>query len=335
MPVWDWLFGILIPPGPVAFNLQSSHAFLQVDGRDLTVLTSGFNAITLIVAFMIFAAARRDGAFDRRLVLAGLPRPVAVAAKAAAIVVVAALVSLYAALVLEAFWRPVAFGAVWLGYLLDALTYGALGLLLGVLVSSELAGFFLIIMVSLIDTTLQAPIENPLANKDFLAGFPSYGPMQVAVSGGFGHGVPGGGIVLALLWFVGFLVAGLADLLVAHACLERARAAPGPGQYAICGGRERGGGLARGPPVPQPPVGDSRGGPGDPPRRDGEGSQAHEARRPRGDGARGRPSARRGARGRHATGRGAERSTTRAERVSNRRPDAERLAGLGLSRSVR
>ncbi|HEY7778637.1 MAG TPA: hypothetical protein VIC85_00355 [Ktedonobacterales bacterium] len=209
VPVWDWLFGILIPPGPVAFNLQSSHAFLQVDGRDLTVLTSGFNAITLIVAFMIFAAARRDGAFDRRLVLAGLPRPVAVAAKAAAIVVVAALVSLYAALVLEAFWRPVAFGAVWLGYLLDALTYGALGLLLGVLVSSELAGFFLIIMVSLIDTTLQAPIENPLANKDFLAGFPSYGPMQVAVSGGFGHGVPGGGIVLALLWFVGFLVAGL------------------------------------------------------------------------------------------------------------------------------
>lgn len=209
VPVWDWLFGMLIPSSPVAFKLQSTGAYLQVNGHDLTVLTSGFNAIALIVAFMIFTAARRNAAFDRRLVQAGLPRQVAMAAKTAAIVVVAALVSLYAAIVQVAFWHPAALAAVWLGYLLDALTYGALGLLLGVLVSSELAGFFLIIMVSLLDTTLQAPIENPLANKDFLAAFPTYGPMQVAVSGGFGHGVPGGGILLALLWFAGFALAGL------------------------------------------------------------------------------------------------------------------------------
>lgn len=209
VPVWDVLFGALIPPGPVAFKLQSTGAYLRVDGHDLTLLTSGFNAITLIVAFMIFTAARRNAAFDRRLVLAGLPQPVAMAAKVAAIIVVAALVSLYAAVVQEAFWHPAALAAVWLGYLLDALAYGALGLLLGVLVSSELAGFFLIIMVSLLDTTLQAPVENPLANKDFLAAFPSYGPMQVAVSGGFGHGVGGASIVLALGWFAAFALVGL------------------------------------------------------------------------------------------------------------------------------
>ena len=209
VPVWDWLFGAIIPTDPVAFKLQSTGAFLQVNGHDLTVLASGFNAITLIVAFMLFAATRRNAAFDRRLTLAGLPQPVAMAAKTVAIVVVSVLVSLYAAIVLEVFWRSEVFGAVWLGYLLDALIYGALGLLLGVLVSSELTGFFLIIMVSLMDTLLQAPIENPLANKDFLAAFPSYGPMQVAVSGGFGHGVPGGGILLALAWFVGFALIGL------------------------------------------------------------------------------------------------------------------------------
>jgi hypothetical protein len=210
VPIWDWLFGAIIPATPVAFKLQSTGAFLQVNGHDLTVLTSGFNAITLIVAFMIFAAARRNAAFDRRLVLAGLPQLVAMAAKVAAIVVVSALVSLYATGVLEVFWRFSAFGAVWLGYLLDALTYGSLGLLLGVLVSSELTGFFLIIMISLMDTLLQAPIENPLANKDFLAAFPSYGPVQVAVSGGFGHGVSGGAVLFALAWFVGFALIGLA-----------------------------------------------------------------------------------------------------------------------------
>lgn len=210
VPIWDGLFGLVIPATPVAFKLQSTGAYLQVTGRDLTVLTSGFNAITLIVAFMIFASARRNAAFDRRLSLAGLPQAVAIASKITAIVVVAALVSLYATVVLQVFWRPEASGAVWLGYLLDALTYGALGLLLGVLVSSELAGFFLIIMVSLMDTVLQAPVENPLANKDFLAAFPSYGPMQVAVSGGFGQGVPGSGVILSLAWFVVFALAGLA-----------------------------------------------------------------------------------------------------------------------------
>lgn len=209
VPIWDWLFGALIPDTPVAFKLQSTGAFLQVNGHDLTVLSSGFNAITLIVAFMIFTAARGNAAFDRRLVLAGLPRPVAMAAKVAAIVVVAALVSLYAALVIEFFWHPASFFAVWLGYLLDTLIYGAFGLLLGVLVSSELAGFFLIIMVSLLDTLLQAPVENPLANKDFLAYFPSYGPVQVGVSGGFGHGVVGSSVVVALAWFVGFALLGL------------------------------------------------------------------------------------------------------------------------------
>lgn len=209
VPIWDWMFGAIISNDPVAFKLQSTGAYLQVNGHDLTVLTSGFNAITLIVGFMLFAATRRDAAFDRRLVLAGLPQSVAMAAKIAALIVVAVLLSLYATLILLVFWRLDGFGAVWLGYLLDALIYGALGLLLGVLVSSELAGFFLIIMISLMDTLLQAPIENPLANKDFLAAFPTYGPMQVAVSGGFGHSIPGGPILMALAWFVGFALMGL------------------------------------------------------------------------------------------------------------------------------
>jgi energy-coupling factor transporter ATP-binding protein EcfA2 len=86
---------------------------------------------------------------------------------------------------------------------------GALGLLLGMLISSELAGFFLIIMVSLMDTVLQAPVENPLASKDFLAAFPSSGPMQVAVSGGFGHGIPAGSVALSLVWFAGIALVGL------------------------------------------------------------------------------------------------------------------------------
>lgn len=204
IPLWDVMFASVIPSGPVDFRLQSSGAFLMVDGQHLTALASGFNAITLIVGFMIFSATRRNGSFDRRLVLAGLPQSTAVAAKLVSILAVSAAVSLYASLVLLAIFPGVSLAAVWLGYTLDALIYGALGLLLGVLVTSELPGFFLIIMVSLLDTLFQIPVENPVANKPFLAYFPSFGPVQVAVSGGFGHPIDPGSVAIALAWFAGF-----------------------------------------------------------------------------------------------------------------------------------
>ncbi|MFE3853050.1 hypothetical protein ACFXPN_18155 [Streptomyces griseorubiginosus] len=81
-----------------------------------------------------------------------------------------------------------------------ALTYGALGLLLGVLVKRDLEGFFLIIMGGLMDTFLQNPLGNPLANKPVLQWFPSFGPMQFAADGAFGHTALWGHLSLGLAW---------------------------------------------------------------------------------------------------------------------------------------
>ena len=210
VPIWDLAIGAMIVSEPVAFRLQSGGAFLQVDGHDLTILTAGFNGITLIVAFMIFATTRRNTSFDRRLVLSGLPQSVAIVAKVIAVVAVSILVALYASLVLLLFWPSAIFGPVWLAYFLDAFIYGALGLLIGVFVTSELPGFFLIIMISLLDTFFQAPVENPLANDPFLSYFPTYGPMQIAVNGGFQGVVPLDEVLLSLAWVAGFGVIGLA-----------------------------------------------------------------------------------------------------------------------------
>jgi ABC-2 type transport system permease protein len=63
-------------------------------------------------------------------------------------------------------------------------------LLLGVLVRNDLEGSFLIIIGSLTDTFLQNPLGNPIANKPILERFPSFGPMQFAVGGSFGHTAP-------------------------------------------------------------------------------------------------------------------------------------------------
>ncbi len=209
VPLWFFVMGVMIPDTPVAFKLMSTGALLRVDGHDLTVVTAGFNALTLIVGFMLYATTRRNAAFDRRLVLCGYARSTLLLAKLSALVGVAVLVACYATVVLAAFWPSPTLPFVGLGFVGDALIYGTLGVLLGVLVGNELAGFFLVIMVSLLDTFLQAPVENPLANKPFLAAFPSYGPMQVAVSGGFRHAFPVTAFLLSLAWMALFAALGV------------------------------------------------------------------------------------------------------------------------------
>lgn len=209
VPLWYFLLGALIDSAPVAFRYAGTGAFLQVNSHNLTLLTAGLNTITLIVGFLLFAQTRSSAAFDRRLVLCGYRQVTLMLAKLTAMVVAAALVALYAALALLIFWRPPSLALIWVGFFGAALIYGALGLLLGALVTSEVAGFFLIIMVSLFDTFFQNPVENPLANKPVLKYFPSYGPTQIVVGGGFTHTLTGYGVPSAALWFVALALLGL------------------------------------------------------------------------------------------------------------------------------
>lgn len=210
VPFWYEIVAAIVASGPVAFRFHVTGGYINVDGHNLSLLTAGLNTITEVVGFTIFASTRSGLAFDRRLVLCGFPRTTALLAKLTAIVVVSLAVALYAGLVLLAFWRPAVLLLVLLGYFCAALTYGTLGLLLGVLVSGELAGFFLIIMLSLTDTFLQNPIGNPTANKAIVDVFPSFGPTQVAVAGGFSHLLPWAYIGIALLWPLGLGLCGLA-----------------------------------------------------------------------------------------------------------------------------
>ncbi len=210
VPVWDYLFWVIVPDAPLAFLFRATHVLLQVDGRDLTLFTAGLNAITLILGFLFFSSTRKSITFDHRLILSGYPQAVLILAKLTALVVVAAAVSLYTSLVLFAFWRPSSLPLVWLGFLSMGLSYGTFGLLLGVLVRGELEGFFLIIMVSLMDTSLQNPLGNPIANKDFLAWFPSYAPMQFVVGGAFAQALPWLYLLYSLAWPLAFVLLGLA-----------------------------------------------------------------------------------------------------------------------------
>ncbi len=211
VPAWYLLMIAMAGHKPLAFRLYATGRILNVDGGHLTLISAGLNSLTIIVGFAVFDAVRKALTFDKRLVFAGYGQGTLIAAKASATVLVATTVAGYAAAVLLLFWRPSPMGwlAVLTGYALIALTYGALGLLLGVLVKNDLEGFFLIIMGGLMDTFLQNPLGNPLANKPILQWFPSFGPMQFAVGGGFGHTALWGHLALGLAWTATFTAAGL------------------------------------------------------------------------------------------------------------------------------
>ena len=211
VPVWYGLMLGIAGHTRLTFRLYAAGRVLTVDGGHLTLITAGLNSVTMITGFAVFAAIRRTLAFDRRLVFAGYRQPTLIAAKALAIAVVAAGVAAYTALALLAFWRPgpAGFAAILAGYAVIALAYGALGLLLGVLVSNDLEGFFLIIMGGLMDTFLQNPLGNPLANKPVLKWFPSFGPTQFAVAASLGRTALWGHLALGLAWPAGLAAAGL------------------------------------------------------------------------------------------------------------------------------
>lgn len=210
VPIWYLTIGEITPPDPVAFKLWYTGNFLQVNGHNLVLLSSGLNALTLVIGFILFTSTRRDTSFDRRLILSGYPQTVLIMAKLTSVVLVAGLVSLYATLVLLLFWQPTHLLIIWLGFFSEGLIYGGLGLLLGVLLKGELEGFFLVMMISLMDTLLQNPVGNPAANKEFLKFFPSYSSMQLTVAGEFTNNVPWQYFLFSLVWFAGFALFGLA-----------------------------------------------------------------------------------------------------------------------------
>src|SRR6476660_1115756 len=169
-------------------------------------------AITLITGFVVFATVRRSRSFDRRLVLSGYRPSALIAAKTGGALVQAVAIGAYAAIIMLFFWRPAGVWAIAATFMLAAATYAALGLLIGVLVRGDLEGFFLIIMIAMLDTFLENPVDNPLANKPMLEFFPSYGPTQFAAAGAFHHQVLAGMAAVSLAWTAVFALLGLAVL---------------------------------------------------------------------------------------------------------------------------
>jgi hypothetical protein len=208
IPAWLTLVHLLISNARIGFHDHVHDRIIMVDGNHLSMISGAMNAITLIVGFMMFSAVRRSREFDRRLVLAGYSRSAMLLAKLLALVLSAVFVSLYADLVLTAFWRPLDVLPFFLGLVLAGLTYGGIGIVLGLVFRSDLAGMFLIIMISLADVMVQNPIISPSAQTKPIGFLPTYGSMQNVVGAAFTGDLSTGYVVLGLCWLVASAVIG-------------------------------------------------------------------------------------------------------------------------------
>lgn len=210
VPVWLSLAYTVFAATPVPFFLRAANRTITVQGNALTQLTGAFHALALIVGFMTFLAATRAADFDRRLVMAGCPRLSLVLAKYTALLLSGVATALYATLWIRVFWRPERLDLLAAALFVGALTYGGAGIMLAAVLRSELAGMFLVIMVSFIDVGLQNPIGNPSADSPLLRFLPTYGAMQSAVSAARLTTPPWAFLAVGLCWAIGMATIGMA-----------------------------------------------------------------------------------------------------------------------------
>ncbi|WP_172381233.1 ABC transporter permease [Streptomyces sp. MNP-20] len=209
IPLWLTLEHWFVTPDRLRFLLRAAGRTVTVDGNHLTMVSGAVNTVTLIVGFMMFMTTFKALAFDRRLALAGYPRSCLLLGKVVAMAVASALIAVYATAVVCWYWDPVRPALLALGLFAAAVSYGGIGILLGAFLRNELAGLFVIIMASLLDTMLQNPMSNAGADKDGLQLLPGYGPTQVAVAAAFTPGVtPYGHLLLGPAWFLAMWLLG-------------------------------------------------------------------------------------------------------------------------------
>jgi ABC-2 type transport system permease protein len=214
VPVWTLLAYRLTASIPVPFFVRPAGQTLMVPAHTLAQITGALQAIALIVGFMMFVATARSASFDRRLVQVGYP-PLALAlAKVTSLVLAAAAVAVYTTAWMQLYWRPQQLVLLAASLFLGALIYGGIGIMLAAVLHTELAGMFLLIMISFIDLGVQNPITTPVAASPVLRGLPAYGAMQSAVTSVGLHLVPWSYLALGLCWAIATAATGITAFML-------------------------------------------------------------------------------------------------------------------------
>ncbi|KWT61534.1 hypothetical protein ADL21_12535 [Streptomyces albus subsp. albus] len=212
IPLWIGAAHLCASSRTVRFSLDATDTPVAAQANHIGQVTNALGAVMMVSGFMTFMETFKAGEMDRRLLLAGYPRGQMLLAKVTAAALIAAALALYTATLLYLTLPVEQLGPLLTAVFGAGLAYGGIGLLLGSLVRGELEGFFLVIMLSLMDTGLQNPILN-VVDVDGRAALPLYGANQAALTAAFTRLGPPVHALLPLSWWA---TASALALLVFH-----------------------------------------------------------------------------------------------------------------------
>ncbi|MFE7764885.1 hypothetical protein [Streptomyces sp. NPDC057438] len=200
IPLWIAVARLCTSDKVVRIWLDALSASASAPASQVGQVASALGAVTMVVGFITFTETFQSRQMDRRLLLAGYPRLPMLLAKLAAVALTAALLAFYTTILLWISLPVRHTGPLGLALAAAGLAYGGIGLLLGSLVRGELEGFFLIVMLSLVDTGLQNPVFNTLMDVAGVSALPLYGVNQLALSSVLTPHIPWSHGLLSLTW---------------------------------------------------------------------------------------------------------------------------------------
>ncbi|WP_052808933.1 ABC transporter permease [Streptomyces natalensis] len=213
LPLFVFVTGTAAPSSALPLALGETVGPASAAADRVMRVACALNAVILLTGLMMFMATIRADALDRRLVLAGYPRVHLLLGKTLALCAVSCLFALYTTALLTVFFPVRQPWTLACAVATACLAYGGIGIFLGALVRSELAGVFTVIMASMIDMGLHNPAASQLGDAPGLRLLPMHGPTRAALTSAFTTGSLPGGLLAGLAWFA---AATLAAFTVFH-----------------------------------------------------------------------------------------------------------------------
>jgi hypothetical protein len=198
------VFGFELPAVP-------DSSMLSAQTRDLNLIFVGIAAVGLLTSFIAMGLMQKQAEVHRRLVLCGFPALELMTAKLVTLLIVDALIASYATALVLLFFSPHDGFGLWVGFFLGGFVYGCYGLLVGVVIRTELEGVLAIALIVNIDAGwLQNPVYYANAQRvELLHSLPAYLPSQTALAASFTSLSWAQPAALAIAYGVAFMLAAL------------------------------------------------------------------------------------------------------------------------------
>ncbi len=179
------IVSITTPEKKVPFRLSSlsEKTFIVAGEKQIALVFFAVAIAGFLMSFLAMNLIQRNSTINRRLVLCGYHPLELLFSNLLSLLVTIALISVYVGLLASAFFPVLHLGMLMVSLALTGFVYGCYGLVVGTLITGELEGILLIVLLANIDAGwLQNPIFYAEAqNQAIIHYLPAYFPSQSAI----------------------------------------------------------------------------------------------------------------------------------------------------------